>query len=112
MTAQNDSLACKWVCVVRPRNGEILVHIEWKEVAEAHYAKCTETHHSLVGSAVLNRFKNTFDTVFQAHYLELGQAASMSQPLLVKKGKASGLKKLIRKAQSSDEDDNDETGRG
>jgi hypothetical protein len=33
----------------------------------------------------------------------------MSQPLLVKKGKTSGLKKLIRKAQSSDEDDDDET---
>jgi hypothetical protein len=33
----------------------------------------------------------------------------MSQPLLVKKGKSSSLKKLIHEAQSSDEDDDDKT---
>ncbi|KAG1823967.1 uncharacterized protein BJ212DRAFT_1476821 [Suillus subaureus] len=49
------------------------------------------------------------EQVFEARYLELGQAASMSQPSLVKKGKASRFKKLICKVQSSDEDDNDET---
>jgi len=42
---------------------------------------------------------------FKACYLEMGKSASTSQPS-VKKGKASGPRKLIRETQSEDEDDN------
>ncbi|KAG2111385.1 hypothetical protein BD769DRAFT_1674378 [Suillus cothurnatus] len=52
---------------------------------------------------------NCAERVFKACYHELGQAASMSQPSLAKKGKASGLKMFIRETQSSEEDDNDKT---
>ena len=41
---------------------------------------------------------------FKTRYLEIGESVSTSRPS-EKKGKASGLRKLIRETQSSDEDD-------
>jgi hypothetical protein len=42
---------------------------------------------------------------FEARYNEMGQSATTPQAREVKKGKASGLKKLIRETQSSDSDE-------
>ncbi|KAN0120573.1 Ribonuclease H-like domain containing protein [Russula decolorans] len=44
------------------------------------------------------------EQVFEARYLEMGKSVSTLQPS-IKKGKASGLRKLIRETQSSDKDE-------